>query len=66
VLETVDLDPYVTNTAPRTTLDEDTIYPGTGAEGGLQHLRYRKGHIAKGVRAHLTLGVDPEADSTGE
>jgi protocatechuate 3,4-dioxygenase beta subunit len=63
VLLTVDIEPYVTNTTPRTTLDEDSIYPGNGAEGGLLNLHYHKHDIAKGVRAHLTLGVDPDADN---
>ena len=34
--------------------------------GGLLKLKYDKRHIAKGVRAHLTMGVDPDEthDST--
>lgn len=66
VLASAEVEPYVSNTARRVTLDEDGIYPGGGAQGGLLHLHYRPGHIARGVRGHLTLGVDPEADSTGE
>jgi protocatechuate 3,4-dioxygenase beta subunit len=66
VLAAAEVEPYSTSTTTRTTLDEDTIYPGNGAQGGLLHLQYHKGHIAKGVRAHLTLGVDPDADNTVE
>ncbi|PPS75737.1 MULTISPECIES: intradiol ring-cleavage dioxygenase [Streptomyces] len=68
VLATAEVAPYSTNTATRTTLDEDTIYPGNGTEGGLLKLKYKKGAIAKGVVATLTMGVDPEAtqDGTGD
>lgn len=65
VLLTESVAPYSTNTTTRTTLDEDTIYPGNGHEGGLLHLQYDKKHIARGVRAHLTLGVDPSATNDG-
>ncbi|MFJ2828782.1 intradiol ring-cleavage dioxygenase [Streptomyces sp. NPDC087263] len=60
VLASAELDPYSTNTIARTTLDEDTIYPDNGAEGGLLHLRYDKRHLARGVQADLTLGVAPD------
>lgn len=67
VLASAEVAPYSTSTTPRTTLDEDGIYPGNGAEGGLLRLQYRKGKIAKGVVGSLTLGVDPDAthDGTG-
>ncbi|WP_405907600.1 intradiol ring-cleavage dioxygenase [Streptomyces sp. NBC_00828] len=66
VLASAEVEPYSTNTATRTTLDEDTIYPDNGAEGGLLHLKYDKRRIARGVHAHLTMGVAPEEmhDST--
>ncbi|WP_406331465.1 intradiol ring-cleavage dioxygenase [Streptomyces sp. NBC_00203] len=60
VLASAEVEPYSTNTATRTTLDEDTIYPDNGAVGGLLHLRYDKRHIARGVHAHLTMGVAPD------
>jgi hypothetical protein len=68
VLATAEVAPYSANTTTRTTLDEDTIYPGNGTEGGLLKLKYKKGAIAKGVVATLTMGVDPEAtqDGTGD
>jgi protocatechuate 3,4-dioxygenase beta subunit len=59
VLASAEVEPYSTNTTTRTTLDEDTIYPGNGTQGGLLKLRYRKNAIAKGVVASLTMGVDP-------
>ncbi|BCM67967.1 MULTISPECIES: intradiol ring-cleavage dioxygenase [Streptomyces] len=65
VLLTEAVEPYSTNTAPRTTLDEDTIYPGNGSAGGLLHLAYDGRHIARGVRARLTLGVAPDATHDG-
>lgn len=65
VLASAEVEPYSTNTTTRTTLDEDTIYPDNGTEGGLLKLKYRKNDIAKGVVATLTMGVDPEATHTG-
>ncbi|WP_435283454.1 intradiol ring-cleavage dioxygenase [Streptomyces koelreuteriae] len=65
VLASAETEPYSTNTTTRTTLDEDTIYPGNGTEGGLLKLKYRKNAIAKGVVATLTMGVDPEATHDG-
>lgn len=59
VLASAEVSPYSTNTATRTTLDEDTIYPDNGHEGGLLYLKYNKKNIAKGVHAHLTMGVAP-------
>ncbi|MGN9755737.1 intradiol ring-cleavage dioxygenase [Streptomyces sp. SD31] len=66
VLASAEVEPYSTNTTTRTTLDEDTIYPGNGTEGGLLKLKYKKNDIAKGVIASITMGVDPEATHTGQ
>ncbi|MFE1308363.1 intradiol ring-cleavage dioxygenase [Streptomyces sp. NPDC058755] len=65
VLLTEDVEPYSTNTTTRTTLDDDTIYPGNGHAGGLLYLKYDKKHIARGVRGHLTLGVAPDGTNNG-
>ncbi|MET7762009.1 intradiol ring-cleavage dioxygenase [Streptomyces sp. NPDC005393] len=67
VLASAEVAPYSTSTTERTTLDEDHIFAGNGAEGGLLNLRYRKGKIGKGVSGSLTLGVDPDEthDGTG-
>ncbi|MFF3373637.1 intradiol ring-cleavage dioxygenase [Streptomyces sp. NPDC002680] len=63
VLLSAAVEPYSTNTATRTTLDEDTIYPDNGAEGGLLRLRYKKTDIGRGVLAELTMGVAPEEEN---
>ncbi|MFD7684758.1 intradiol ring-cleavage dioxygenase [Streptomyces sp. NPDC060187] len=59
VLASAAVAPYSTNTTTRTTLDEDGIYPDNGHEGGLLYLGYDRKHIARGVRARLTMGVTP-------
>ncbi|MEU0248075.1 intradiol ring-cleavage dioxygenase [Streptomyces sp. NPDC006235] len=59
VLASAEVEPYSTNTTTRTTLDEDTIYPGNGTQGGLLKVQYRKNAVSKGVVAGLTIGVDP-------
>jgi hypothetical protein len=55
VLASAELEPYVYNTAERTTLDEDTIYDGSSTQGGLLKLRYDKKDIAKGVLGSITV-----------
>ena len=66
VLASAELEPYASNAAERTTLDEDTIYDGSGTQGGLLRLKYDKRNIAKGVHASLTVGVDPESTNDGQ
>ncbi|WP_328781543.1 intradiol ring-cleavage dioxygenase [Streptomyces canus] len=65
VLASAELEPYASNTAERTTLDEDTIYDGGGVTGGLLRLKYRKDGIGRGVRASITVGVEPEETNDG-
>ncbi|MFD4503549.1 intradiol ring-cleavage dioxygenase [Streptomyces sp. NPDC058457] len=65
VLLSAEVEPYASNTTTRTTLDGDSIYPDNGHEGGLLYLKYDRHHIARGVRAHLTLGVEPDETSNG-
>ncbi|MDI5912758.1 MULTISPECIES: intradiol ring-cleavage dioxygenase [Streptomyces] len=65
VLASAELEPYASNTAERTTLDEDMIYDGGAVTGGLLRLKYRKDGIGKGVRASITVGVDPEETNDG-
>ncbi|MGW7549110.1 intradiol ring-cleavage dioxygenase [Streptomyces sp. NPDC054770] len=65
VLLSAGVEPYASNTTTRTTLDEDGIYPDNGHEGGLLYLKYNHHHIARGVRAHLTLGVEPDETNNG-
>jgi protocatechuate 3,4-dioxygenase beta subunit len=66
VLASAEVEPYASNTAERTTLTEDTIYDQSGARGGLLRLRYDRRNIARGVRASLTVGVDPEVTEDGQ
>jgi len=65
VLASADVAPYSTSTTTRTTLDEDTIYGGGGTQDGLLKLKYRKGHIEKGVIGSITMGVDPDETHDG-
>ncbi len=65
VLASAEVAPYSTSTTERTTLDDDTIYDGSGTQGGLLKLKYKKNGIAKGVVGSITVGVDPEATNTG-
>ncbi|MFD5583412.1 intradiol ring-cleavage dioxygenase [Streptomyces sp. NPDC127063] len=58
--------PYSANTVTRVTLDQDSIYPGTGTRGGLLKLVYDKRHIERGVIGSLTMAVDPTATNNGE
>ncbi|MGW1594755.1 intradiol ring-cleavage dioxygenase [Streptomyces sp. NPDC002343] len=63
---TADTAPYSANTVTRVTLDQDSIYPGTGTQGGLLKLVYDKGHIERGVIGHITMAVDPSATNDGQ
>ncbi|WP_453061137.1 intradiol ring-cleavage dioxygenase [Streptomyces mexicanus] len=66
VKATMDIAPYSANTVPRVPLDQDSIYPGTGTQGGLLKLVHDKGHIERGVIGHITMAVDPGATNDGE
>ncbi|MFJ2111464.1 intradiol ring-cleavage dioxygenase [Streptomyces sp. NPDC087850] len=65
VLDSVGLEPYVVNTARRTTLTEDTIYDQSGVQGGLLKLTYSKTNMARGVVGSITMGVDPDETNEG-
>lgn len=65
VLASAEVAPYSTSTTERTTLDEDMIYGGGGTQDGLLKLKYRKGHIGKGVVGSITMGVDPDETEDG-
>ncbi|MDX3055948.1 intradiol ring-cleavage dioxygenase [Streptomyces sp. NE06-03E] len=65
VKATEGLAPYSGNTVTRVTLDEDMLYPGTGAQGGLLDLSYDRRHIERGVVGSLTMAVDPDATNDG-
>ncbi|MFF0463888.1 intradiol ring-cleavage dioxygenase [Streptomyces mexicanus] len=66
VKATMDIAPYSANTVPRVPLDQDSIYPGTGTQGGLLKLVHDKRHIERGVIGHITMAVDPGATNDGE
>jgi protocatechuate 3,4-dioxygenase beta subunit len=57
--------PYNTNTTTRVTLDQDSIYPGTGSLGGLLTTNFHKHHLNQGVISGLTMSVDPTATGDG-
>ncbi|MGV9274295.1 intradiol ring-cleavage dioxygenase [Streptomyces griseosporeus] len=65
VLAAAEVAPYSTSTTERTKLTEDTIYDQSGTQGGLLTLKYDKKNIARGVRASITVGVDPDSTHDG-
>nr|WP_107469735.1 intradiol ring-cleavage dioxygenase [Streptomyces mangrovisoli] len=66
VLAAAELTPYSTSTVTRVTLTEDMLYDQSGATGGLLTLHYDKRRIGRGVRAFITVGVDPDATHDGD
>ncbi|MFD7446917.1 intradiol ring-cleavage dioxygenase [Streptomyces sp. NPDC059909] len=65
VLASAEVAPYSTSTTERTKLQDDTIYDQSGVTGGLLKLKYRKGHIDRGVVGTITMGVEPDATHDG-
>jgi protocatechuate 3,4-dioxygenase beta subunit len=64
--EVFTLEPYSRHTGSYTTLDDDMVYDGGGAAGGLLTLKaVKKGNPARGYQGFLTLGIDPDAENTG-
>ena len=60
------LDPYARHTGSYTVLADDMVYDGGGAASGLLTLKaVHKKDPSKGYKGSLTLGVDPDAESTG-
>ncbi|AWL41218.1 MULTISPECIES: intradiol ring-cleavage dioxygenase [Streptomyces] len=66
VKATANTEPYSANTITRMPLDDDSIYPGTGTQGGLLKIVYDKRHIERGVVGHITMAVDPDATHDGQ
>jgi protocatechuate 3,4-dioxygenase beta subunit len=66
VKATAGVAPYAANTITRVTLDEDSIYPGTGTLGGLLKLAYDPRHIERGSIGHITMAVNPSSTNDGE
>lgn len=60
------LEPYAKHSGSYTTLDDDMVYDGGGASSGLLTLKaVHKKDPSKGYKGFLTLGVDPDAETTG-
>ncbi|GAQ66673.1 MULTISPECIES: intradiol ring-cleavage dioxygenase [Streptomyces] len=60
------LEPYSRHSGSYTTLDDDMVYDGSGAAGGLLTLEaVKKANPARGYKGFLTLGIDPDAENTG-
>ncbi|MFI6033907.1 intradiol ring-cleavage dioxygenase [Streptomyces sp. NPDC051315] len=60
------LQPYAQHSGSYTRLDDDMVYDGGGASGGLLTLeRVKKADASKGYRGFLTIGIDPDAENTG-
>ncbi|NUO41511.1 MAG: intradiol ring-cleavage dioxygenase [Streptomyces sp.] len=60
------LEPYAKHSGSYTTLDNDMVYDGGGASSGLLTLKaVHKKDPSKGYKGFLTLGIDPDAESTG-
>ena len=60
------LEPYSQHSGSYTELADDMVYDGGGASSGLLTLKpVHKKDPSKGYKGFLTLGVDPDAESTG-
>ncbi|MET9381865.1 intradiol ring-cleavage dioxygenase [Streptomyces sp. NPDC002928] len=60
------LEPYSKHSGSYTTLDNDMVYDGGGASSGLLTLEpVHKKDPSKGYKGFITLGIDPDAESTG-
>ncbi|MEU9286744.1 intradiol ring-cleavage dioxygenase [Streptomyces sp. NPDC048275] len=60
------LEPYSQHTGSYTKLADDMVYEDNGAAGGLLTLQpVHKKDPSKGYKGFITLGIDPDAESTG-
>ncbi|MEV7884051.1 intradiol ring-cleavage dioxygenase [Streptomyces sp. NPDC002817] len=55
-------EPYSRHSGTVTKLDDDMVYAGGGAKDGLLTIT---GSVAKGFTGTLTVGIDPDKESTG-
>lgn len=63
---TVAAGPVAAHSGSCTTLDDDMVYDGSGAAGGLLTLKAaKKADPARGHRGFHTLGIDPDAENAG-
>ncbi|MFF8320563.1 intradiol ring-cleavage dioxygenase [Streptomyces bobili] len=64
--EVFTLEPYAKHSGTYTKLDDDMVYDGGGAAGGLLTLKpVKKADPSRGYKGTLTLGVDPDAENSG-
>ncbi|MET7734838.1 intradiol ring-cleavage dioxygenase [Streptomyces sp. NPDC005402] len=60
------LEPYSRHSGSYTALDDDMVYDGGGAAGGLLTLKaVHKADPSKGYKGALALAIDPDAENTG-
>ncbi|MEV6163860.1 intradiol ring-cleavage dioxygenase [Streptomyces sp. NPDC052052] len=60
------LEPYSQHSGSYTALDDDMVYEGGGASGGLLTLEpINKNKIEKGFTGTIVLGIDPDAENDG-
>ncbi|MER7568709.1 intradiol ring-cleavage dioxygenase [Streptomyces sp. NPDC097941] len=60
------LEPYAKHSGSYTALDNDMVYDGGGAAGGLLTLKaVHKTDPSKGYKGSLSLAIDPDAENTG-
>ncbi|AXG82660.1 protocatechuate dioxygenase [Streptomyces paludis] len=60
------LEPYSKHSGSYTKLDDDMVYEGNGAAGGLLTLTpVHKKDPSKGYKGTIILGIDPDAENTG-
>jgi protocatechuate 3,4-dioxygenase beta subunit len=60
------IEPYAKHSGTWTKLDDDMVYEGGGASGGLLTLEpVHKKDPTKGYKGYITLGIDPDAENTG-
>ena len=60
------LEPYSRHSGSYTALDDDMVYEGGGAAGGLLTLEpINKNKIEKGLTGTIVLGIDPDAENDG-
>ncbi|MFE4957777.1 intradiol ring-cleavage dioxygenase [Streptomyces sp. NPDC056653] len=59
-------EPYSQHSGSYTALDDDMVYEGSGAAGGLLTLEpINKNKIEKGFTGTIVLGIDPDAENDG-
>lgn len=60
-----EVDPYSRHTGSHVWLDDDMVYQGKGVQDGLLAVTANSSKPAEGYTATITVGIDPNAESTG-